>query len=322
MAPPFLTAAQIDAHLAWPDVVAALDAGHGRDRAHLDDLLLQPTRNGLLNRAAWIPGLGFGMKSASIFPDNPSHTPPLPTVQGVFVLFDGETGEVRALIDGGAITGWKTAADSALGARYLARPDSRELLVVGAGTVARNLIPAYAALFPDLARIRVVSRTRASAQRLADDMARAGHPAATAADLESALATADIVATATVARTPILPGRALRPGTHVDLVGAFAADMREADDAVLQRGEVFVDSRDSTRHHIGEIKIPVDAGAIAESAIRGDLYDLHAGRAGRSGPDAITVYKNGGGAHLDLMVADLMVRRCLGVAAEAGASAE
>jgi len=312
MAPPFLTAERIAAQLTWPDVVDALDAGHGRDRAHLNDLLLQPNRNSLLNRAAWVPGLGFGMKTASIFPDNPSRTAPMPTVQGIFVLFDGETGAVRALIDGGAITGWKTAADSVLGARHLARPDSRELLIVGAGTVARNLIPAYAARFPDLARIRIVSRSGTSAERLASEMARAGYPTEATSDLESALASADIVATATVARTPILAGRALRPGTHVDLVGAFAADMREADDTVLRRGEVFVDSLASTRHHIGEIKIPIESGVIAESDLRGDLYDLHAGTVGRSGPSAITVFKNGGGAHLDLMVADLMVRRCLG----------
>jgi ornithine cyclodeaminase len=205
-----------------------------------------------------------------------------------------------------------------LGARYLARADSRELLIVGAGTVARNLIPAYAAVFPELSRIRIVSRSGTSAERLASAMAPAGYPTEAAADLEAALATADIVATATTARTPMIHGESIRTGTHVDLVGAFAADMREADDAVLQRGEVFVDSHASTRHHIGEIKIPIETGAIAESDIRGDLYDLRVGTAGRSGPDAITVFKNGGGAHLDLMVADLMVRRCIG---DAGRSA-
>lgn len=321
MAPPFLTAEQIDPALTWADVVAALDAGHGRERAHMDDLLLQPDRTSLLNRAAWVPGLGFGMKTASIFPDNPARTPPLPSVQGVFVLFDGDTGEVRALIDGAAITAWKTAADSVLGARYLARADSRELVVVGAGTVARNLIGAYRALFPDLSRVRILSRSGTSAERLAAEMAAAGHPAEAAHDLEAALATADIVATATFARAPILPGRALRAGTHVDLVGAFAADMREADDAAMQRGEVFVDSLATTRHHIGEIKIPVESGAIGEGDVLGDLYDLHAGRAGRSGAQAITVFKNGGGAHLDLMVADLMVRRCPGAdARERGGS--
>ncbi len=311
MAPPFLTAETIAPHLTWPDVVAALDAGHGRARAQLDDLLLQPGRDGLLNRAAHVPGLGFGMKTVTVFPDNPGRTPPLPSVQGVFVLFDGDTGAVRALVDGGAITGWKTAADSVLGARHLARPDSRELLVVGAGAVARNLIPAYRALFPDLERVRIVSRSGTSAANLAAAMTEAGHPAEAASDLESALATADIVATATFARTPILAGRALRPGTHVDLVGAFAPDMREADDAVLQRGEIFVDSLASARDHIGELRMPIETGVIAEADVHGDLYDLHAGRAGRSGPEAVTVYKNGGGAHLDLMVADLMVRRCL-----------
>jgi len=312
MAPPYLDASRIDPNLTWSDVVAALDDGHARARAQVEDVLLQPDRNGLLNRAAWIPGLGFGLKTVSVFPDNPARTPALPSVQGVFVLFDDATGAVRAMIDGAAITGWKTAGDSVLGARYLARADSRELLVVGAGSVARHLIPAYRALFPGLARVRIASRSGTSARRLAAEMAAAGHPAEAADDPEAALATADIVATATFARAPILPGRALRPGTHVDLVGAFAADMREADDAVLQRGEIFVDSRASARDHIGELRLPIEHGTIAPGDVRGDLYDLRAGRAGRSGTDAITVFKNGGGAHLDLMVADLMVRHCLG----------
>ena len=107
---------------------------------------------------------------------------------------------------------------------------------------------------------------------------------------------------------PFLSGEWLKPGAHVDLIGAYTPQMREADDRVLTRSEIFVDSRQTTIGHIGEIQIPLDRGVIAEADIRGDLYDLVAGKAQRSGPDAITVFKNGGGAHLDLMVADLIGR--------------
>jgi ornithine cyclodeaminase/alanine dehydrogenase-like protein (mu-crystallin family) len=100
---------------------------------------------------------------------------------------------------------------------------------------------------------------------------------------------------------PVLKGAWLRPGQHLDLIGAFRADMREADDEALRRAALFVDSRKTTIHHIGELMIPLAAGVIAESDIRGDLHDLVAGRAGRSSPDEITLFKNGGGAHLDLM---------------------
>jgi ornithine cyclodeaminase len=309
MAAPHIDAATIDPLLTWRDVVRALDRGHGQERAQLDDMVLPKGARSLLNRAAWIPGLGIGAKVVTVFPQNPSATPPRPAVQGVFLLFDEATGVLRATVDGEVITGWKTAADSVLGATYLARADSRELLIVGAGRVAHTLIPAYAALFPDLGRIRVWSRTPANARALARQRAADGFPVEAVEDLPRAVGEADIVATATFAREPILHGAWLRPGTHVDLIGAYRADMREADDDVLRRGHLFVDSRETTLEHIGELMMPIDAGVIAASDIAGDLHDLHARRSARWDDAAITVFKNGGGAHLDLMVADLMVRR-------------
>jgi len=118
---------------------------------------------------------------------------------------------------------------------------------------------------------------------------------------------ADIIACATMSTEPVLRGAWLKPGQHVDLIGAYRPDMREADDAALQRAALFVDSRATTIGHIGELDIPLGTGAISASDLRGDLYDIVAGRAGRKSDDEITLFKNGGGAHLDLMTAGVIL---------------
>lgn len=119
---------------------------------------------------------------------------------------------------------------------------------------------------------------------------------------------ADIVTCATMSTEPVLQGSLLRPGTHVDLIGAYRADMREADDDVLTRGDIYVDSRDTTIGHIGELKIPLATGLISETDILADLYQLKAEGPGLRSPDTITVFKNGGGAHLDLMIANAILQ--------------
>jgi ornithine cyclodeaminase len=220
-------------------------------------------------------------------------------VHGAMLLFEDTTGRVEAVIDSALVTKWKTAGDSILGARLLARPDSRRLLIVGAGAVAASLVEAYSAAFPGIG-VTLWNRTREKAEALAAALAPR-YAVAVATDLPEAVAATDIVATATMSSEPVLKGAWLRPGQHLDLIGAFRADMREADDEALRRAALFVDSRKTTIHHIGELMIPLAAGVIAESDIRGDLHDLVAGRAGRSSPDQITLFKNGGGAHLDLM---------------------
>lgn len=134
---------RIDAVLTWPALVDALDAGHRLGRGQTHDVLLEDGGNVLLSRTAWKAGYGIGIKTVTGFFGNPDRTPPLPSVQGVFVLFDHDDGRPLAAIDGAGITAWKTAADSALGSRYLSRPDARCLLMVGAGALAKPLIRAH-----------------------------------------------------------------------------------------------------------------------------------------------------------------------------------
>jgi ornithine cyclodeaminase len=290
---PFLTADEVEHRLDWLTIAEALAEGHRGPRPSVADVFLTRGDSTLQSRAAWIDGLGAAAKTFTVVPGNAARG--LPTVQGALLLFEDATGRLLAVVDSALVTKWKTAADSLLGARLLARPDARRLLVLGAGAVAGALIDAYRAGFPGIA-VTVWNRTAERARELAE---RTGAEAT--GDLPAAVAAADIVACATMAREPVLAGAWLRPGQHLDLVGAYRADMREADDTALRRARIFVDSFETTLAHIGELRDPLARGVIARADVLGDLHDLVAGRAGRRGADEITLFKNGGGAHLDLM---------------------
>lgn len=283
-----------DACLKWLALTDALEAGHRLPRAEIGDTFLYRDPDTVLSRSAWIDGLGMAVKTATIFPGNPGRHQPM--VNGSVSLFSDTDGQLQALLDFHLVTKWKTAGDSLLAARKLARPDSRSILIVGAGTVGRNLHAAYGALFP-AAHFTVWNRSEKAAHAMAADF-----PGMTVAqDLETAVRAADIITSATMATAPLIKGEWLQPGQHLDLIGAYRPDMREADDLALQRGRIFVDSRATTVDHIGELKLPLASGAIDESDIVADYYDLENGKFARSSASEITVFKNGGGAHLDLM---------------------
>lgn len=306
--------------LDWPLLVEALRAGHRLPspdaRPAIDDLLVRRDGRSLLIRAAWggvatggggggaptAPG-ALGLKAVTVFPENPGRQPALPAVQGQFLLFDGETGAVAAVIDGAAITAWKTAGDSALGADILAREDVRTLSMIGAGAMAGPLVRAHLAVRPAIERIVVANRGRHNAARLAGALMDTGRPVEVALSFDEAVAEGDIVCVATMSREPVVKGALLKAGAHLDLVGAYTPDMREADDEVFARGRLFVDARETTVREIGELMIPIASGVISEADVVADLFDLCGGATGRRSAEEITVYKNGGGAHLDLMTA-------------------
>ena len=301
-----ITAADIAGKLTWTRVADALLAGHRLPRAEVGDTLLKRGNDALLTRSAWIDGLGVGVKSATVLPGNTAKD--LPSIHSAMMVFEDRTGQLEALIDGAIVTNWKTTADSIAGARLLARPDSRRLLVVGAGTVAGNLVRAYREVFPDLADVAVWNRSPERAETLAAELEEDGITIRISTDLPGDAGRTDIISTATMAKEPVLRGAWIRPGTHVDLIGAFTADMREADDDLLIKANLFVDSRDTTIDHIGELMIPIAAGVIDRNDVRADLYDLVAGTPGRRADGDITLYKNGGGAHLDLMTAKVIMQ--------------
>ncbi len=288
-----------EALLDWIALTDALAAGHDLPKAEIGDTFLYRGKDTLLSRAAWIDGLGIAVKSATIFPGNPDRE--VPMVNGGVSLFDDETGTLAAIVDFHLVTKWKTAGDSLLAARRLARPDSENILIVGAGTQGRALHAAYSAAFPN-ARFTVWNRTPKNAEAMAAEL-----KINVATDLEQAVRAADIVTSATMSTDPLIRGDWLQPGQHIDLIGAYRPDMREVDDSALLRARVFVDSFDTTIGHIGEINIPLEAGTITRDHLIADYYDL--GAFTRQRDDEITLFKNGGGAHLDLMTANHILER-------------
>lgn len=286
---------EAESRLDWLALTDALAEGHSLPRAEISDSFLYRGDDTLLTRSAWIDGLGLAVKPATVFPGNPQAG--LPMVNGAVNLFGDASGELVALIDFHLVTKWKTAGDSLLSARRLARKDSASALIVGAGNVAASMIEAYRAAFPGI-RISIWNRTASAARDLAARM-----DAIAVDDLPTACRDADLIATTTMATHPVLQGDWLQPGTHLDLIGAYRPDMREVDDAALKRARIFVDSRSTTIGHIGEIQIPLDNGVISKTDIVADFYDLSSGDYTRRSRDEITIAKNGGGAHLDLMTA-------------------
>ncbi len=309
----FIDGTEVEAVLDYPVLIAELAAAH---RAGVDQaerlLMTQQRADGLPNHfliwPAWQNDQALGIKLATTFPDNAGSD--LPTVHAVYVLFEGRNGAPSAVIDGTAMTPWKTAADSALGARLLAREDAAHLLMVGAGVMAPHLIRAHLTVRPAIRRVTIWNRTPDRAAALASTLALDGVEIATSKDLEAAARQADLISCATGATAPLIHGAWLKPGTHLDLVGGFTPEMRETDDAAFRRARVFVDSRWFTIGHCGDLVAPMASGALTEAEVLGDLFQLCRGEvAGRETEADITLFKNAGGGHLDLMTARLIASR-------------
>lgn len=302
-------AERVHALLDYPALVQALDQYHRQDICLLEDLLLeQPSAAGtpthFFIRAAWQPQQDLGTKVITVFPQNKNADAGLPAVQAVYLLFDGSNGQPKACMDGTAITYRKTAADSALGAKYLARQDVEIMLMVGAGALAPHLIMAHTAVRPSIRKVLIWNRTASAAEKLANTLSLNNIQIRVTDDLASAVGNADVISCATMSPSPLIQGKWLNPGTHLDLVGAFTKETREADDDAVRRGKLFVDCRATTIRDCGEICIPIATGIVTESDIRADHFDLCSGRhPGREHAEDITFFKNGGGGHLDLMTA-------------------
>ncbi|MEL7461330.1 MAG: ornithine cyclodeaminase [Pseudomonadota bacterium] len=274
--------------LDWIALTDAIVAGHALPQAEMRDSFATRGADTILTRTALIDGMGSLVKAATVFPGNTN----APAINGGVMVFSDRDGTLEAVLDFHLVTKWKTAASSLLAARRLAPPRVSQILIVGAGTVAASMIAAYRAQFADVP-IEIWNRTPDRARQLA------GPGVNIVTDLGAAVARADIICTATMAKAPIIKGDWLRPGQHLDLIGAFRAGMREVDDTALTRARLFADATPSALH-IGEISDPVARGVITEADILADFYDLPAFT---RAPDDITIAKNAGGAHLDLMTA-------------------
>jgi ornithine cyclodeaminase len=248
----------------------------------------------------------IGHKLINVFPDNAKAGKP--SVLGSYVLMSGDTGEPLALIDGTALTLWRTAAASALAARHLAREDSAHLLMIGAGALSPHLVRAHRTVRP-ITKVTIWNRTRSRAVATAFALSAGGIEPMLADDLEEAMRDADIVCCATLSEKPLVRGAWLKKGAHVDLVGAFTLKTRESDDATIRRARVYVDSRKAAPKGSGDIAIPLKKKIMTAKDIQGDLFELCRGTVkGRKRKDEITLFKSTGVALEDLAAAMLIWR--------------
>ncbi|MEB2543765.1 ornithine cyclodeaminase family protein [Burkholderia cenocepacia] len=303
-----ISAQQIRSVLDWSGVLDALHRGHAGARPVGDSYFIGDSGFGLFSRGVILPGRGAGVKIASIHPANAAAVPPLPSEQAAFLVLDERTKGLVAMLDGPEITRWKTAADSALAARMLSSEHSEVLLVLGAGPVARSLTDAYLHIRPAIREVLLWNRTPSKLEAARAALDARNIRARIVEDLDAAVARADIITAATSTSTPVIRGECVRPGTHVDLVGGYRPDMQEADCEVFRGARIFVDDRQNAAQS-GDIQISMLAGVIRESDIEGDLFDLCRMPVFERSVGDRTVYKNAGGAHLDLIVSQYVIEQ-------------
>lgn len=305
----YFSAAEVNASLDYPTLIDALSEAFRRSEEAMPvrqtyDVGTIANPGHLLTMPAWERGKALGVKLVTVFPENGASG--LPAVSSLYMLFDGATGRPSAMIDGEALTNRRTAAASALASRHLSRPNSRTLLLVGTGGLAPHLAVAHCAVRP-IERVLVWGRNAQRAQTLAGTLARQGLEATPVASLLEALLSADIISCATTSRVPLISGQHLRPGTHVDLVGAFTPEMRETDDDAVCRCRVFVDTYAGALKEAGDLLQPIAAGRWDATKVCADLHQLSSGaNPGRLSEHEITLFKSVGTAIEDLAAASLL----------------
>ena len=251
----------------------------------------------------------LGIKIVNVFPGNTGRG--IPSLTSTYLLYDGRTGVQLALLDGNTITTRRTVAASALAASYLARPDATRLLVIGAGRVASLIPDAYRAV-RQIKHVDVWDIDPAGALRLVSSLEQQGLKASVVTDLEQAVRAADIVSAATLSTKPLIKGEWLQPGTHVDLIGGFTPEMREADDEAVRRSSVYIDTHEAL-HEAGDLVQPIRAGVFAEDQVRASLDKLcRQDAAARALNEEITFYKAVGTALADLAAATLVYESVTG----------
>jgi len=296
-----ISAAELARAAPYGAVVEALRAGfredivtpvrHHHETSDVSTLLLMP---------AWSKDW-TGLKTVVVKVDNAARN--LPTVQASYLLIDNATGETVTMMDGTELTRRRTAAASALGADYLARQDATTLVVVGAGALGAHFVRAHAVVRP-ITKVFLYNRSMAKAQALANELKNDGFSVSATPDLETAVRAADIISCITTSTAPIVKGAWLKPGTHVDLAGAFKPSMRETDGDVIARARVFVDTREGALSEAGDLLQARDEGKFDFSEVQGDLSELCRGTVqGRKTLEEITLFKSCGTALEDLAAA-------------------
>ncbi|HEY2684784.1 MAG TPA: ornithine cyclodeaminase family protein [Steroidobacteraceae bacterium] len=300
----YIDAESVRSLTPWPELISRLE-GAFRSHCHMPARLRYEigAEGSLLAMPAWIENGSMGVKLVQVFPGNSKLGKP--AVHGLYMLASAVTGEVQAAIDADELTTRRTAATSALASKFLSREDSRCLLLVGAGRLAADVAAAHAQVRP-IERILVwARRPDAAAARALEIAALLEIQVEAIGSLPEGVAQADIVSTITTSSEPLLLGREVRAGTHLDLIGAFTPRMRETDDQAIRMSRIFVDMRSAALREAGDIVDPIARGVITEADINADLFDLCAGGAARQSSDEVTLFKSVGLALEDLAAASL-----------------
>ena len=297
----------IEANTNFKELIPALESGFASEdiiipQRHHHDFPNPETGadSTLLLMPAWHPGENAGVKMVTISPENSQYD--LPAVQGSYVLMKATTGEVRAILEAKSLTTKRTAATSALASTFLSKEDSSSLLMIGTGALSTNLIRAHASVRP-IENVHVWGRNQEKAEAICEELNDESFNCSVVPSIEEKISEVDIVSCATLSKIPLVLGKYLNEGQHIDLVGAYKPDMREADDEVIKRASVFVDSFGG-RKESGDIFIPMEKGVLKEDEIKGDLFSLCSAKAkGRTDDSQITLFKSVGHALEDLVAA-------------------
>ena len=267
------------------------------------------TDSTLLLMPAWNPSKNAGVKVVTVSPENGQFN--LPSINGTYIYLDAVTGELKALLDAKSLTVKRTASASALASSFLSKKDASSLLMIGTGALASNLIKAHASV-RSIKQVYVWGRDNKKAKSICDQLADEAFSISPITSLETHISSVDIISCATLSKTPLVFGKYLKPGQHIDLVGSYKKDMREADDALISMASIFLDTYQGGLKESGDIVIPLNEGLIKESDIKADLFELSSNKkTGRESEDEITIFKSVGHALEDLVAAEYYYKKYL-----------
>ncbi len=255
----------------------------------------------LLLMPAWNPGKEAGVKIITVSPNNATHD--LPSIQGTYIYLDAQKGSVKAILEAKSLTTKRTAASSALAASFLSIKNASSLLMIGTGALSSNLILAHACVRP-IKTVYVWGRTFAKAKSICNELASENFNIKAVETISEVISEVDIISCATLSKTPLVFGKYLKEGQHIDLVGSYKKETREADDETIQKSQVFVDTYQGGLTESGDIVIPLQKEIINENDIKADLFELCSyKKQGRTSDNEITCFKSVGHALEDLTAA-------------------
>jgi ornithine cyclodeaminase len=266
-----------------------------------------PTENQdstLLLMPAWEAGKYLGVKLVTVSPNNSRYD--LPAIQGIYTLFDAHKGMPLAQMDAKILTVRRTAAASALAARFLSKKESASLLMIGTGALSTHLIEAHVSVRP-IRQVYVWGRRLEKAKAISEHFKTANFEVQAVSTIEEVMSKVDIISCATLSKTPLVFGKYLQAGQHVDLVGSYLPDSREADDEAIKKASIFVDTMEGASKESGDIVIPLKKGIIRKANILADLFGLCKNEhKGRQNETEITLFKSVGHAMEDLAAAKMV----------------